>query len=218
MNFFKIITAVIVLMVSANSIVYSQQDEYAKQILQKVSDKYDAYKTLRSDFTFHAEFANDDSYDDKGIMHFDKDKNSYRIQLQNQTLISDGKTVWSIINDDQEIQITNANQDNETIGPNNIFTFYKSGFKYISLDDEKIESNKLLKVIELSPIDTRKNYFKIKLRINEKNHIHDVKIFDKSGARYTYTISALYVNHTLPNSTFTFNKEQYPKFEIVDLR
>lgn len=218
MKLFKSVTAIIALLLILNSTVYSQQDEYAKVVLQKVSDKYDAYKTIRSEFNFQAEFANDESYIDKGVMYFDKKKDSYRIQLQSQTLISDGNTVWSIVNEDQEVQITNANHDNETIGPNNIFTFYKSGFKYISLDDETLGNNKKLKVIELSPIDTRKNYFKIKLRINENLHIHDVKIFDKSGARYTYTISALYVNLNIPTSKFTFRKDQYSNFEIVDLR
>lgn len=198
--------------------LFAQQDQSAGELLKQVSKKYDSYQTIRSDFSFKVSSPDQKNYQDKGIMSFDKKTNSYRIELESQTLISDGKTVWSIIDEDKEVQITDADTSSENIGPNNIFTFYKSGFKYLSLEDETLADKKVLKVVDLSPIDTRKNYFKIRIRINANLHIHDVQIFDKSGARYTYSISALYVNHSIPSSTFTFKKSNYPSYEIVDLR
>jgi hypothetical protein len=45
-----------------------------------------------------------------------------------------------------------------------------------------------------------------------------VQILDKGGAQYTYTIQTLYVNHRIAPSNFTFNKSDYPSYEIVDLR
>ncbi|HLR00295.1 MAG TPA: outer membrane lipoprotein carrier protein LolA [Sphingobacterium sp.] len=197
---------------------YTQVDESAEKILQQVSEKYDAYKTLQSNFTFLAEFAEEGNQRDKGIMYLDKTRDSYQINLESQKIISDGKAVWSILPEDKEVQITNPVSDEESIGPNNIFTFYQKGYKYITMEDEFTQDNKRLKVIELSPENTQQNYFKIKLRINDNLHIHDVKIFDKSGARYTYTISNLYVNHKINRKKFTFQKEEFPDYEIVDLR
>ncbi len=199
------------------AVAFAQTDAHAKRLLDEVSKKYDAYSTIQSDFTFTATQVQGESYADNGTMYLHKPKNQYRINLTTQDLISDGKSNWSILKEDQEIQVTEADNSTDAIGPNNLFTFYKTGFKYVSMDDERIGQD-ILKVIELSPIDTKKNYFKIKLRINKNNHIHDVLIFDKSGARYTYTIKTLYVNHSIPTSTFTFNKNAYPSFEIVDLR
>jgi hypothetical protein len=37
-----------------------------------------------------------------------------------------------------------------------------------------------------------------------------VTIFDKSGAKYTYTINTLYVNSPIANTAFQFNKAKYP--------
>src|SRR5699024_7017429 len=159
-----------------------------------------------SNFTFLAEFAEEGNQRDKGIMYLDKTRDSYQINLESQKIISDGKAVWSILPEDKEVQITNPVSDEESIGPNNIFTFYQKGYKYITMEDEFTQDNKRLKVIELSTENTQKNYFKIKLRINDNLHIHDVKIFDKSGARYTYTISNLYVNHKINRKKFTFQK------------
>ncbi len=198
-------------------VAFAQTDPAAKALLDKVSKKYDSYKTIQSDFNFSAQQAEGEAYTDQGKMALDKSKNRFNIQLSEQDLISDGKTTWSILKNDKEVQLTTADNTGESIGPNNLFTFYKKGFKYVSMPDERI-GQETLKVVELSPLDTKKNYFKIKLRINKNMHIHDVLIFDKSGARYTYTIKTLYVNQSIPADKFTFSSTIYKNYEMVDLR
>lgn len=213
---FKVSIAIAFLFIG-NIHASAQADGEAERILKQVSDKYDAYKTIQANFEFLVELPESDTHTDKGTLYLDKPHNSYRIKLSNQEVISDGKSVWSILPEDEEVQITDPMENDEAIGPNNIFTFYKKGYKYVRMEDE-FSKGKRLKVIELAPENTQQNYFKIKLRINENSHIHDVKIFDKSGARYTYSITNLYVNHTINRGHFSFQKEKYKNFEIVDLR
>ncbi|KGE15424.1 LolA family protein [Sphingobacterium deserti] len=195
----------------------AQNDPTAKKLLDQVSEKYDAYRTIQSNFSFLVQQGQDQPYTDQGTLYLNKPKNQYRIQLNTQELISDGKATYSILKEDKEVQISPAENNATSIGPNNLFTFYKNGFNYASRGDERVGSE-LLNVVELSPTDTKNNYAKIKIRVNKNKHIHDVLIFDKSGARYTYTIKTLYVNNALPASQFAFNKSSYPGFEIVDLR
>ncbi len=194
------------------------QDQAAKKLLDEVSKKYDSYKTIQSDFSFKASQPNAETYTDKGQLFLNKPQKKYKIILPAQELISDGQSVWSVLKEDKEIQVTDADNDSQSIGPNNIFTFYRSGYKYISMDDETVDKAGKMNVVELSPLDTKSNYFKIKLRINKNKHIHDVAIFDKSGAKYTYTIHTLYVNHQLADSNFVFQKDKFPGLEVVDLR
>src|SRR5690606_42076730 len=103
------------------------------------------------------------------------------------------------------------------IVPITMFMFDKTGFKYISKWYELFGSE-ILNVVELTPVDTRTNYVTIRLRINKNMHIHDVQILDKGGAQYTYTIQTLYVNHSIAPSNITFNKHEYPAYEIVGIR
>ncbi|MFZ4261089.1 LolA family protein [Sphingobacterium sp. HJSM2_6] len=194
------------------------QDNFAKNLLDEVSKKYDSYKTIQSDFTFKATNAQGESYSDKGQLFLNKAKQNYHIVLPAQELISDGKSVWSVLKEDKEIQVTDAENNDQSIGPNNIFTFYRKGYKYISMDDETVDKAGKMNVVELSPIDSKSNYFKIKVRINKNKHIHDVAIFDKSGAKYTYTIQTLYVNHQIADSHFVYEKNKFPGMELVDLR
>jgi len=195
-----------------------QTDPYADKLLGEVSKKYDAYAIVQSDFSFSATQPDGNPYSDTGVLYLHKPKNQYRINLTDRELISDGKTAWAVLKEDREVLVTAADSGTaDAIGPNNLFTFYRTGFKYVAMDNERV-GGEVLQVIELSPEDVQKNYFKIKLRINKNKHIHDVLIFDKSGARYTYTIRTLYVNHRLPDATFAFRGDDYPGFEVVDLR
>lgn len=196
--------------------VFGQADSKAEALLDQVSAKYDAYRTIQADFSLSAQQAQGETYEDKGVLFLNKPQQQFRIQLSIQDIISDGKSTWSVLKEDKEVQVSETEHNTERIGPNNLFTFYKKGFTYKSLADEPAAQGKL-RVIELTPQD-RSSYERIKLRINKKNHIHDVQIFDKSGASYTYTIHTLYVNHSIPRSKFTFNTSNYPDYEIVDLR
>ncbi|WP_164122271.1 MULTISPECIES: LolA family protein [Sphingobacterium] len=199
----------------------AQTDPAAKKMLNDVSKRYDSYKTIRSQFDLTVQDAEKKSYNSSGTMYFNKPKKQYAIRLPEQEILSDGRTVWNISKDIKEVQVTDAEHDDNTIGPNNLFSFYKNGYKYISMTDEKLTKNgksEILRVVELSPTDTKTNYFKIKLRINKNNHIHDVSIFDKSGNRFTYTIKTLYLGQKFEESIFRFAKERYKDYEIIDLR
>ncbi|MFD2553425.1 LolA family protein [Sphingobacterium tabacisoli] len=199
----------------------AQTDPAATKMLNEVSKKYDSYKTIRSEFDLTVQDANKTAYSNTGVMYFNKPKKQYAIKMEDQEILSNGKTVWNIAHDIKEVQITDAEHDDSTIGPNNLFSFYKKGYKYISMPVEKLSKNgktESLRVVELSPLDTKTNYFKIKLRINENNHIHDVTIFDKSSNRFTYTIKSLYLGQKFDESIFTFAKDKFKNYEIVDLR
>ena len=216
----KKLALILSLMLSA-WVVSAQTDPAAKEILDQVSLKYDTYKTMRSDFTLEVKDAQGQSFVNSGIMLFNKPQSQYRIQIQDDDIISDGKAVWSISKELKEIQVTEAEENPSSIGPNNLFTFYKTGYKYVSMPNEQIVKNgkrESARVIELSPEDNSTNYFKIKLCINNNNHIQDITIFDKSNNRYIYTINAMYVNQEIAARHFAFNKDNYKGYEIVDLR
>ena len=52
---------------------------------------------------------------------------------------------------------------------------------------------------------------------NSKN-IVSTKVFEKNGNRYTYIVTNMKTNTTLPESLFVFNAKDYPNVEVVDLR
>lgn len=216
-----IIPVLVALIISAPGTLLAQSDAAAGKLLQQVSKKYESYKTIQADFTFAAQDQNQQktAYTDKGTIQMDAAAGKYHIQMTDQVLISDGKSQWTVLKQEKEVQVTDADNSANSISPLNIFSFYQKGYKYVSAADERV-GNTSLHVVELSPEQPRNSpYFKIKLRIDKTtNLIHDVTVFDKSSTRYTYSIKNFVANPTIPVAKFTFDKTQYAGMELVDLR
>ncbi|MDR0263628.1 MAG: outer membrane lipoprotein carrier protein LolA [Sphingobacterium sp.] len=197
---------------------YAQNDASAKALLAKVSQKYNTYKTIQANFSLDIKQANGSSHADGGTIYLDKSNNKYHVSTKNQVLISDSKTQWNIMKAEKEVEVSETSNSTNEINPTNIFSFYTTGFKYAMANTEKAKGL-TLSVVELSPVDSKKNYSKIKLRINKANNlIYDTTIIDKSGNRYIYTLGSQEGNKALSANLFTFNKNDYKGFDIVDLR
>ena len=193
----------------------AQQDTKAKEILDKLSAKTKAYSTIEAQFQFtmvnKTEGLNETQ---EGSILIKGD--SYNLSISGQNVISDGKSVWTILNDAEEVQINEIDEDDEeAISPNKIFTLYEEGFKYKYLKEENG-----FHVINLYPKDaSEKSYHRIALYINKaKNEIGKVIVYGKDGTNSTYKVKSFSPNASIPASKFTFDKTKYAKFEIIDLR
>ncbi|SKB27110.1 Outer membrane lipoprotein-sorting protein [Parapedobacter luteus] len=209
----------LVFLVMINAPSHAQTDAAAKTLLNKVSKTYEGYKSIQAYFTLTVQQPQQtDSYTESGAIYMEGAAGKYHIMTSGQDIISDGKTQWMVLKEEQEVQVTDVDQSGGSISPINIFSFYNSGYKYVSAPDER-SGNIPLQVVELSPEDTSAPYFKIKLRINKTtNLIHDATIFDKSGIKYHYAIKNTKANAPIPANKFTFKQSDYPGMEIVDLR
>ena len=197
---------------------FAQQDAAAKNLLAQVSKKYDSFSTIQSEFSLIVTKGNQTVLNDKGNFSLDKKTNRYNIKSGMQHLISDGKSVWNIMPNQKEVEVNTADNNGKSINATNLFSFYKTGYKYVQAANEKVGAA-VMNVVELTPVDTKSNYFKIKLRVNQTNKmIYDATVFDKGGMRYTYVLKNQQTNKALANSLFTFNKADYKTYEIVDLR
>lgn len=200
-------------------VVYGQTDPKAKAILAEVSKKYRSYNIIKADFTFSIENKqNNVKQTEKGTLYAKSNSKKYKVTMAERDLISDGKVQWTFLKNDDEVQVSNADNSEDALNPANVFTLFEKGFKYIYNGEQKVGS-KVYQMVDLSPIDTKKPYFKIRLRIDKAaKQLSNVVIFDKNSSTYTYNISALTPNAKVPETTFTFNAKNHPGVEVVDLR
>ena len=199
--------------------LFAQADPKAKAILAEVSKKYRSYKTIKSNFTFavHNKQANVNQTE-KGVLYVNSAANKYKVSMADKDLISDGKTQWTYLKDDKEVQVSAAAASDDALNPAKVFTMYETGFKYLYTGEQKV-GTKTYQTIDLSPTDTKKPYFKIRLSIDKATkQIAKVLIFDKNGSNYTYTITAFSGSAVVPESTFVFDAKKFPGVEVVDLR
>lgn len=199
------------------SATYAQN---STQALNKVSATYNKYKTIEANFAFKY-FRNEQdqaAQSETGSILLDQSTGKYRITTPSQVLISDGKSQWAILQDADEVQVTDVDHTSGSITPSNVFSFFEKGYTHRLLPAERV-GNVQLEVIELTPEDKRKNYSKIVLRVDPStSHLHSVTVYDKNKSRYSYEINNLKIEPALAANKFIFNKAEFPGMEIVDLR
>jgi outer membrane lipoprotein-sorting protein len=138
--------------------------------------------------------------------------------MTSQELYSDGKTLWTYLKDANEVQISNVDDLDSEINPSNIFTIYKKGFEHRFGGTKTIDGNEV-NIVELTPTDKSKSYFKIKISVEKKtNKIKSMTIFSKNGIELTYKINALTPNVDYKDDFFKFNSRQKPGVIEIDLR
>lgn len=200
-------------------IVNAQTDAKAKAILNEVSKKYRSYDIVKADFSLLIENKQANGTDtQQGTLYVKSKANKYKINMRGQDMISDGKTLWTYLKEEKEVQVTNVNKSDDALNPAKIFTIYEKGFKYLYTGDKKAGS-KTYQMIDLTPTDINKSYFKIRLSIDKAaKQIANAVIFEKNGNRYTYHVKNFVPNAKVPESTFIFDAKKYPGVEVVDLR
>ena len=195
-----------------------KSDPDAKKILDAVSNKIKAFKSVQAAFTVKIEDAQGAQEGlKKGTLSMKG--NMYKVSITGQEIFCDGKTIWTYDKASNEVTITKFDPSVNTITPQKLFTnFYDKDFLY-KLNGEQKMAGKNVQEIEMTPVDKSKNFFKVFIYVDKsKGLLYGSRMLDKGGNKYTYTINSLDGHAVLPDSVFTFDKTKYPGVEEVDLR
>ncbi len=192
----------------------------AKIILDKLSAKTKKFTNLQSSFSFvMVNKAKKTSEKHEGTLWVKGDK--YKLELTGQTIISDGKTVWTYIKEANEVQINNVDKNEEEgkITPRNIFTIYEKGFKYEFIKEE-LRNKVAIEIIKLFPLEPKKKAFHTaELAVNKlKNEVSSLVVNGRDGTVSTYSVKKMDAKTVIADDIFVYNKAKYPTAEIVDLR
>ncbi len=192
-------------------------DKNAEKLLNTVSKRYKAFKSIKADFVYAVESKVDKATEkQKGTLLVKGNK--FKLDIAGQTIICDNATIWTYSSQINEVQVNNYNPKEGVIRIDDIFTMYSKGF-ISKIAEEKKEAGKDIVVVELVPTNKKRNYFKIKLSIDKANQtIMKSMVYDKNGTIHTYTITNQFPNIKVEDKTFTFDPVKYPKVEVIDLR
>ena len=195
---------------------FAQKDKKASKILDAVIAKTEAQKTIEVDFTLTMNNPEAGINESKsGIIQIMGD--SYRLDISEQVIISDGETMWTLLIEDEEVMINEVEDDADAITPSNLLNSYSDNYKSKFVKEDVIKGE-TVEIIELTPLKGR-NFTKIRVLINKiKKQILSFSIYDKNGSTYSYIFNKYTTNKEIPLSAFTFKEIDYPDFEVVDMR
>lgn len=196
----------------------AQSDKKAEELVQKVVDKMASYKNFKAQLAYTMVNREMDIDEKKtGIIYVQGD--SYRIEMEGQIIISDNTTIWTYLLDSEEVMVSSVEEDEEnTITPNRVLTTYDESYK-ARFDNNSKYKNADLKMILLKPDENGKQFEEMSILVNEKNlSLENFSVYDKNGNVFTYNIIDLQTNLDLQDDLFTFNVDNYPDVEVIDMR
>lgn len=193
------------------------KDPKAKAILDKVSQKTKGSNTIYMEFDYNLKNSQngvDETQTGKVWMKGDM----YKLTLSDIVRFCDGKTMWTYSEDDDEVTVNNAvNEDEEdSMAPTDLLTMYESGFNYL-LNGTAMVNGKTVSVIKMYPEGGGKSYHTVKIMVDKAaNEMIQIIIYGKDGNTITYNLKSIKYNQPMESSMFIFDTSVAG--DVIDMR
>ncbi len=208
-KFFKIFFLLI-----ATFSLQAQNSAKAKNLLDDVSAKIKTYNNIVIDFKYSLNNPKENiNQESKGNVALKG--NLYNLNFMGVTKIFDGKKVYTIVPEDEEITISKFDDSDENaVTPSKMLTFFQSGYKYSWDILQNVKGRKIqyVKLIPISSKDQRKEIL-IGIDVQTKN-IYNLIESGKNGTKTTLTVNSFKTNQPLSKNHFTFTQSKYPNYYI----
>ncbi len=214
---FKILILITILFSLVNSTSINAQDQKAKALLDEVTSKVKSYDNIAIDFKYSLQNIKENiNQESKGNVLLQG--NNYVLNFMGITKIFDGRKVYTIVPEDEEISVSNFDEkDENAITPSKMLTFFNKGYKYSWDIPQDVRGRKIqyIKLIPISSKDQRKEVL-LGIDIQTKN-IYNVIETGKNGTRTTIVVNSFKTNQPVSKNQFTFVKSKYPNYYINNL-
>lgn len=145
-----------------------------------------------------------------------KKPNRYRIESDQQTLVTDGVTVWAYVPANNQVLVDKYKENDNALSPEKFLLDLPASY-YVSLVGTEKNSGTVQYVLKLVPKDDRAFVRSVKVWVDgEQWSARRILIVDVNDTETTYTIRDLKLNTNVSLKTFTFVPPAGT--EVVDLR
>lgn len=195
----------------------AQDASKAKALLNEVNQKVRSYNNINIDFKYVLKNTSENiNQETRGDVTIEGDK--YLLNILGVTRIFDGKTLYTINPEDEEVTISKDNSDDESsITPSKMLSFYQNGYTY-KMDIIQNVNGRKIQYVKLTPIDSNSDIKEVLLGIDaQTKHIYNLIETGKNGTQTTLTVNSFKTNEPISKSLFTFDKNKYKGYYINKL-
>ena len=190
-------------------VTIAQTDMVAKSTLDKASATMRAYENISMDFDYVLDNkAEDVKQEMSGDVLLEGEK--YMVNLFGSTQIFDGSKTYTIIPENEEVNVNEADVDEDnSFTPSKFYSFYESGYSY-EMDELKQVNGKKVQFVRLTPIDTNSEISSILVGIDTKsNHIYQIIEIGTNQTRTILTAKNIKTNQQIDASVFALDEKKY---------
>ena len=183
----------------------------AEKIIRVMVDQMRSHKNVEMAFNYQI------SPDGKTLGESEKGHawlqgEAYKIEMTDQQTISDGKTIWSYLIDDEEVMVSNASEGTDNT-PLKLLT---------SLDESYVATlsgidAKGIATIELA--NPKGQYKRVTMKVDtKKTELKSADIYLEDGNKFIIKVEEMKYDQKLDNKFFTFEEAKHPEVDVIDMR
>lgn len=182
----------------------------AEEFLNSVIEKNKSYEDISIIFNYRYGTKEEVSNKMKGYAYMKGE--AYLLKIDGQEMISDGSTLWTYLIDEQEVMISDVNEDN-----NSPLAIINSFSKNVNVSFEHCSDADLTHLLITEKEAT--TFKSISLYVKNKDlKIHEIDINNLDDSYLIYSIESFHTNQNLPDSMFFFDEKIHPNVEVIDMR
>ena len=205
----KVVVLLITIILSATA--FAQGDAKSEQLLDVVSEKMNSYENIYVEFNYKLHNAEENvNQETRGNVAMKGEL--YNVNFLGVNQLFDGKKVYTIISEDEEVNVSDADAEDEaTLTPSKFFSFYKNGFTY-SWDVLENMNGRKIQFVKLIPIDSNSEISSVLLGVDVKtNHIYRLIETGNNSTVTTLTITKFKTDQPLSSNLFLFDEAKYKR-------
>jgi len=208
---------ILILLLFVSGALFAQNTlPQATPIIEKTAQKYNALSTFSLDFTVNIEETGKKTQNFKGVLLVKKNK--YFLTFEDQIIANDGKIMWNYQKSTNEVALFEAEDDDFSMfHPTKMLNNWEKEYTAKFIREEELQKRQVF-IIDLTP-KKKSPFYKIRLFIDKQtSYIQQIMMYEVDGATITYAITKFTPNTAVSKDKFTFNKNEFPDVEVIDMR
>ena len=193
----------------ATQVVTAQNN--AETLIRLMVDQVKSHKNVEMAFSYQIS-PDGKSLGDSEKGHAWLQGEAYKIEMAEQQTISDGKTIWSYLIDDEEVMVSNASDGIDNT-PLKLLT---------SLDESYVATLTGLDAQGTATVELanpKGQYKRVTLKINtKKTELKSADIYMEDGSKVVVNVEEMKFDQQLDSNFFTFDAKKHPKVDVIDMR
>ncbi|MGA7159729.1 MAG: outer membrane lipoprotein carrier protein LolA [Bacteroidota bacterium] len=189
----------------------------AAEVLEKVQDAYSNVEDATASFTqsVSLKYAKIEQAFTGTVMM--KKGNRYRIESQEQTLVTDGKTVWMYSPVNKQVLIDSYKETPDSFSPERFLVGLPKNFRAALVNDDGSDIHAAY-TLKLSPKPGVAKYLKsLKVWVDDTDwSIRALEYIDVNETRTVYSLKDVRFNTGIPDERFIFAVPEH--VEVIDMR
>ena len=183
----------------------------AEVIIRLMVDQVKSHKNMEMAFNYQIS-PDGKNYSDNEKGHAWLQGEAYKIEMADQQTISDGKTIWSYLVDDEEVMVSKASDGTDNT-PLKLLT---------SLDESYVATLSGIDAQGIATIELanpKGQYKRVTLKINtKKTELKSADIYMEDGSKAVINVEEMKFDQKLDDIFFTFDTKKHPNVDVIDMR